>query len=78
MKVHNCNYGFLVPIKLFASTAATFEVPTTALVAESDLALTMCVTMTTTPPRSTIANEVVLSLLTVDGTGETFTVIPSR
>lgn len=47
-----------------------FEVPTIALVAESDLALTMCVTMTTTPPRSTIVNEVELSLTTADGTGK--------
>lgn len=58
-------------VMTFILAAATFEIPTTALVAESDLALTLCATMTTTPPRSSIANEVVLSLFTIDGTGET-------
>jgi hypothetical protein len=47
-----------------------FAVPTMATVAESDTALTLCVFMTTTPRRATIANQVVVSLTTVDGTGD--------
>lgn len=55
---------------LFPCIAAMFAVPTMATVAESDTTLTMCVTMTTTPPIATIANPVVVSLSIVDGTGE--------
>ena len=41
-----------------------------AAVAESDTTLMVCVTMTTTPPAATIATQVVVTLSTVDGTGE--------
>ena len=50
--------------------AAMFAVPAMAAVAESDTTLTVCVTMMTTPPTATVANQVVVTLSTVDGTGE--------
>lgn len=50
-------------------TAAIFDLPVMATVSESDPTLTLCVVMTTNPPRANIADEVVVSLRTVDGTG---------
>lgn len=48
-----------------------FSVPNVSSVAESDSMLTVCVTMATEPPGATIANQVVVSLSTMDGTGIT-------
>lgn len=50
-------------------TAATFDLPVMETVSESDPTLTVCVVMTTNPPQANIANEVEVSLGTVDGTG---------
>lgn len=44
--------------------------PNVSSVTESDSTLTVCVTMRTEPPGATIANHVVVSLSTMDGTGD--------
>ena len=51
------------------SAAALFEIPATATVVESDYLGTLCVTMATLPPQATLANEVILSLSSVETTG---------
>lgn len=50
-------------------SVATFSIPDVLSAMESDSTLTVCVTMQTKPPSATIANQVVVSLSTVDGTG---------
>lgn len=70
-------YGFfnILPCNVILA-AAMFEIPSaTTVAAESDTMLSVCITMTTTPPGATVANEVVLSLSTVDGTGKTLFII---
>ena len=46
-----------------------FSVPAVKTVRESEETLTVCTTLTTTPPRAVLADEVALILSTVDGTG---------
>lgn len=55
---------------LLLIVAATFAIPTMATIAESDSTLTICITMTTRSPGGIIAHEVLVSLSTVDGTGD--------
>lgn len=50
-------------------SAAVFSVPNVSSVTESDYTLIVCVTMRTKPLSAAIANQVVVSLSTVDGTG---------
>lgn len=49
--------------------AAMFSVPTMSTVDESDSTLIVCVNLRTEPPSATISNQVVVSLSTLDGTG---------
>ena len=51
------------------SVAASFSIPTMASVAESDSAVELCVTMTTTPPGAALGKQVDLLLSTMSGTG---------
>ena len=49
---------------------AIYSIPTLAMVAESEAALQICITMTTFPVGATLATEVQLSLSTLNGTGK--------
>lgn len=50
-------------------TVALFAVPSMVTVAEIERTLRVCVTLTAIPSNATLANEAVVSLSTVDGTG---------
>lgn len=54
---------------MYYCVAAIFSVPAIMTVRESEETLTVCTILTTHPPQATIANEVTLTLSTVDGTG---------
>ncbi len=56
------------------SVAASFSVPTMERVAESDLTLELCVSMTTVPPGAELATQVDLTLSTMSGSGKVNTI----
>ncbi len=52
------------------SVAASFSIPAMQVVSENDSYVEVCVTMTTTPAGAMLANEVDLTLSTINGTGK--------
>ena len=62
---HLLNYN---PLILFV--AASFSIPETLMVIESNPVLVVCITMATNPPEAVLAKQVDLTISTTSGIGK--------
>ena len=59
-------------ISFYIHLAAFFSIPAMAMIAESDVTMEVCITMTTFPAGATLAKQVDMTLSTRSGTGNNY------